>query len=217
MRINSSDKIGDFNAIDIREVFKQYQGRFLHLFSISAHLHISESESSKLIKELETLELVKKSKAPNNEECWILTDKGNQFALATAAKPIKRSTADKKVAEFLSRVKVVNSDPYYLYKIVKVIVFGSYLSDKERINDVDLAVQFSPKVEDDEEFRELTLERTNEAIREGRIFSNFVEEVYWAKTEVKLFLKSRSRSLSLHSIGDGVLETTETKILFEED
>jgi len=74
-----------------------------------------------------------------------LTLNGSTFALASGARPIARATAEKRVSEFLQRVKRVNTDDYYLYAVEKVIAFGSYLSDADRLNDIDLAVELRPK------------------------------------------------------------------------
>jgi len=60
------------------------------------------------------------------------------------------------------------------------------------------------------------LKRIDEALYTGRAFSNFAEQLFWPQTEVKQFLKSRSRSISLHSMEDGVLEQCESKVIFEE-
>ena len=47
---------------------------------------------------------------------------------ATSAKPVRRSTADRVLGEFLGRVEVVRDDSYYLVLVQEVVVFGSYLS-----------------------------------------------------------------------------------------
>lgn len=77
--------------------------------------------------------------------CWKTTIKGRQLSLATAAKPISRANAEKKLSEFLERVKIIRDDPRFLYKVTRVAVFGSYLSDSKNPGDIDLAVGLARK------------------------------------------------------------------------
>jgi predicted nucleotidyltransferase len=63
---------------------------------------------------------------------------------ASAAKPITRQTAERALDDFLARVVLVNRRAYYLAKVTKVVVFGSFLRpDIERLGDVDVAVESS--------------------------------------------------------------------------
>ncbi len=51
---------------------------------------------------------------------------------------------------------------------------------------------------------------------QAEAFSKLVEELFWHKQEVALYLESRSRALSLHEMDDAALLNTPTKIVFEE-
>jgi predicted nucleotidyltransferase len=66
--------------------------------------------------------------------------------MASAAKPISRASAEKKLAEFLDRVRKVKEDDYFLYKVEKVIVFGSYLGSADLLSDIDLAVSWNGRL-----------------------------------------------------------------------
>lgn len=55
--------------------------------------------------------------ANNKLECIL---DNNALALASAAKPILRTTAEKKINEFLERVRDVNRNEYYKYKIINI-------------------------------------------------------------------------------------------------
>lgn len=115
----------------------------------------------------------------------------------------------------MERVKEVNSNDYYLYQVKKVIVFGSYLSTKERLGDIDIAIELVPKEGEPKRYGKLTRERAREARDKGRTFSSFIDELYWARTEVKRFLKSRSRSISLHETDDPILEQVAYQVIYE--
>lgn len=149
------------------------------------------------------------------EQRYRRTLAGAALALASAARPITRKTADRKIAELLDRVREVNANDYYLYRVRKVVVFGSYLTQRSRINDIDVGLDLAHREADPERRSLLDRDRINAAYKAGRRFPNITSELFWPQHEVLLYLKARSRSLSLHTTDDGILENTETKILFD--
>jgi hypothetical protein len=46
-------------------------------------------------------------------------------------------------------------------------------------------------------------------------FSSFLDRLEWPEHEVRLFLKSSSRTLSIHSIHDEILNRVEYRVLFQ--
>jgi predicted nucleotidyltransferase len=46
----------------------------------------------------------------------------------------------------MARVKMVNESSRFLVKVTEVVVFGSYLSDKETLGDVDIACSYENKL-----------------------------------------------------------------------
>ncbi|PYV34643.1 MAG: hypothetical protein DMG09_20830 [Acidobacteria bacterium] len=44
--------------------------------------------------------------------------------------------------KLLERVRAVSESDYFLYRVKKVLVFGSYLQDLDKANDIDVAVEF---------------------------------------------------------------------------
>ena len=101
-----------------------------------------------------------------------------------------------------------------MYKITKVIIFGSYLSNKQRINDIDLAVRILPKYDNDEQLIR-NEERRDETENNGRYFSNYIDRLFFPENEVLKYLKNRSRAISLHKDSDGILEKIEQKVIFD--
>ncbi|MFA5848193.1 MAG: hypothetical protein WC855_14985 [Thermodesulfovibrionales bacterium] len=147
---------------------------------------------------------------------WKNTIKGNSLALSSAAPPISRTTAERKLKEFLDRVLAVRNSKYYLYKVTKVVVFGSYLSDKDKINDVDLSISLIAKEKNRQRRRKLEDERIHSAISYGKVFGNVVEQVLWPQFEVIKFLKGHSRSIGLH-IDEEIAKKSKHKIIYRDD
>jgi hypothetical protein len=144
------------------------------------------------------------------------TIKGNALALASAAKPIKRATANRLVEGFLARVREINASDTYVYRVAKAVVFGSYLSDREDLGDVDIAVKLVPTDADRDVHVHRRQLRISAACQQGRRFGNFLEELDWPREEVLRYLKNRSRAISIHGADDRILSMTETRTIFEE-
>lgn len=217
MRINKDDKIAGLPTLEIRELLRKLKGDKFHSDHVAYYLKASIDEASILIGKLEKENLIEKAYFAFNKQHWTVTLKGSALALASAASPIHRKTAEKNLKKFLERVKQVNDDNYYLYKVTKVLVFGSYLSNKEKINDLDIAVEMKSKIPDKNERMQIERNRVNEVYESGKIFSNFTEQLFYPRKEVLKYLKSGSRSISLHTTDDEIIERCEYRILFEDD
>lgn len=216
MRIKSSDKILGISILKIRDFFKRHTtqwdiGNIMHFFCLD------KREAKILMKEFEKENLIEKTEKFNNEQLWRNSTKGNALALASAAKPILRKTADKKINEFLTRVKEINTNLYYLYKIEKVVVFGSYLRDDEKLGDIDLAIKIAPKECDQDKFKQMLRKRSLDAKQDGRHFLNYLEEIFWPREEVLRYLKSRSRSISIHFTDEPILKDAKHKVIYKID
>lgn len=147
---------------------------------------------------------------------WKNTTQGNALALSSAAKPISRTTAERKLKEFLERVIEVRNSKYYLYKVTKVVIFGSYLTGKEKINDVDISISLAPKEKNVQRMRKLAERRTNEAFSQGKVFRNLIEQLFWPQLEVINFLKGRSRSIGLHQ-DEEVIKQSNHKVIYRDE
>jgi len=199
MRINPNDSISGVNIVKIRN-FLRNSGRSVKWRAdyASSLLHLNEEQTSDLLTELEKKGYIEKDEFDYGEQYRHNTVSGNSLGGASAAKSYKRKTAEKALQEFMERVQVVNSNPYYLYKVTKVVLFGSYLTDAPEVNDVDIALEIVPK-EEDIELRALQLEkRREEAEKSGKRFNSIIEWAGAAQTEVWSFLKSRSRVIGMH-------------------
>ncbi len=221
MRIDPKEKIVDVPIIKVRKLLKAVDnesdwGKKL----VISLLELSPQKANKLLQELELRGYIERSRVIKQEQLWRKTLKGSTLGLASAAKPVSRKTADRVFSEFMDRVKQVNSDPRFLMKVKKVVVFGSYLGDSPKLNDIDIAVELDWK-EDHPRFvgkkrPQAVLDYAHEAQTKGRRFNTFIDIISWPEDEVKLYLKSRSRTLSLHPISDKILDIVECKVVYSE-
>lgn len=199
----------------LRGFFKRYTNNW-DIENVMYFFDLEREKADALMIELEREGYIEKESKFRDKQLWRNSIKGNALALASAARPILRTTAERKINEFLVKVNEVNKNEYYLYKIKKVVLFGSYLSEAEKLGDIDLAVEIVPKETDCDKFKKLASERAREAKHNGRHFNNIVEEVYWPQMEVLKYLKSRSRSISIHFADEPVLKNSKHKVIFEE-
>ena len=221
MRIDSKEKIADVAILKVRDLLRsvnndnQWEDAF-----VVDRLKISPKKANRLINELNRRGYIEPVRIYGKKQFYRKTLKGSTLGLASAAKPVTRKTANRVFSEFMDRVRQVNSDPSFLVKVKKVLVFGSYLTEAFRINDIDVAVEL-PWKEDHpmvlkKDKAQLALNLSNIAEKKGKKFSSFIDRLEWPEHEVRLFLKSRSRTLSIHSIHDEILNRVECQMFFSE-
>jgi len=129
---------------------------------------------------------------------WTVTQTGRTMAAATAAHRISRATAEKALAQFLDRAIRVNSDPYFLARVTRLVLYGSMLRPEvEWLSDVDVAVQLEAKEKDFDRLRAQTLDRVEDLAARGHRFRDFLEREAWRYFETRRFLKGGSRVISL--------------------
>lgn len=214
MKIDPKSRIAGHPALKIRELIRYITDYIFSTEIVCDRLGISMEEAERVIAELAEAGYIEPDHMNSHSRYWKTTIKGNALALATAARPVRRSTAERKVKEFMKRVQQVNGSDYFLYRVSKVIAFGSYITRTEFINDVDLAVQLERRYENWEE----QIKHEEECIRrqcsKGRRFNRFIDQALWPRREVLLFLKARSRTISLHDTNDSILKMCESRLLF---
>ena len=215
VRINSSDTIYGYPILKIRKLLKRVQDLQFSTNSVRRILEINDQDALLLLQELERNTLVEYKTNLEGKPRWSNTENGNQLALSTAAQPIKRETATQRIKDLLDRIVVANENAEYLFRVNRVVLFGSYLSNRDRINDVDVAIELKPKTNDPQSLIDQTLNKAIEAADNGRQFSSFMHRLLWPQNEIILFLKSRSRALSLHDMDDDILAQTTTKTIFD--
>jgi predicted nucleotidyltransferase len=151
---------------------------------------------------------------------WTVSEAGCSFAAATAARRLTRATAERIFTEFMDRVDQVNDDPYFLGKVVRVVLFGSMLNpETERPSDIDLAIEVAPKETDRGRFQQQNHARVKLLATMGHSFRNEFEMLFCWRFEIWRFLKGRSRGLSLHDyqVEKSLVLTAPHRVLIGDD
>ncbi len=202
MHIDSKSEIAGLPALLVRDFLKKSVMVHYSIEGVMEYFGISKRAAQKVVKELLGLGYLKEDTF-HGEKYWGMsgTKEVCRLVNASGAPPITRKTAERKLKEFLARVEEVNRDDgtEFGHKITRVALFGSYLTDAERVNDIDIGVEMASRKSDPEEQinHELELAR-----KSGRRFSTFLEELAWASVHVRQFLKARSRSYSIHEFSE---------------
>jgi predicted nucleotidyltransferase len=198
MRIDPDGTIGGHPTLSVRKLMQRLRDRIdWDVAAVEKLAAVSPREARALIKALDGEGLVERNRGTTGST-WRITQRGRSFGSATAAKPITRQTAQRTLADFLDRVRQVNGNDYFLAKVTKVVLFGSFLRDGvDRLSDVDIAVQLEPRHRDAERAWVLNEQRVAELTSKGQRFVSFLERDWCWYRETFRFLKGRSRSISL--------------------
>ncbi|HTS64459.1 MAG TPA: nucleotidyltransferase domain-containing protein [Candidatus Acidoferrales bacterium] len=195
MRIDPNGTVAGRPTLVIRGALRRLRGRLpWGLADLEAAAALNPGEGRELAKALRAERLIEAA----GRGAWVVTQAGQTFSSATAAKPVTRATAERALAQFLDRVRRVDQDPYFLAKVTRVVLFGSMLNaEVQRLSDVDLAVELARKEADYERAQAQNRRRVEELASRGHQFQSFLEVEYWWHRETFQFLKGRSRVIAL--------------------
>ena len=108
-----------------------------------------------------------------------------------------RETAKKALENVVQRIKAVNKNKEFIYRITKAVLFGSYInSNKEKIGDLDIAIYIELKDKSIPEF-EQNFARARTSLNYVPLILRFI----YGKEEIYKYIKNRKRVLEIH---DGV-------------
>lgn len=146
MRITRGEKINNIPLVKIRDYFENIWRVGFSKKCIRYHFNLSIRGTHSLIKELLQNNYIKNA-VHDGERIFLdknseyeLTEKGHRLCSAKASSPINKAKADRILSEFMQRVIEVNSDDYYLFKVEKLLLFGSYLNTESNdFGDIDIA------------------------------------------------------------------------------
>src|SRR5438270_2426196 len=119
-----------------------------------------------------------------------------QSASAGRRLGITRSTADRLVAGLVKRAQEIDANPAYLFGISRMAVFGSYLTEKVRLGDIDIAVEFGPKCRDRELHNQKCEEQFNSEKPARRV--DLIAELFWSERKTNKALRQGHTSFSFH-------------------
>jgi predicted nucleotidyltransferase len=195
--LRPDEKIAGRPARYVRALLRRLRLDSWTIKEVARLLKVSEGQARRLVYTLRVLGYVEvvPQQRPGT---WRNTMAGNALANASAAPPMSRAEASRQLEEFLERVELVNADESLPHRVGKVVIFGSYLSDRERIGDIDLAIRLDRRPQFADRWAEAVLARAEAAERRGRRFRGFIDRLAWAENEVKRVLRGGARLLSLH-------------------
>jgi len=105
MRIEKDQFVGGLPARDVRGFMRSAAGKIIRTRTVAQQFGLSSKKAEHFLNELENQGLI----SPK-EDYWEATAKGYAFAMATAAKPLRKSTAEQLVGETIGRAELVNAD-----------------------------------------------------------------------------------------------------------
>jgi hypothetical protein len=197
MRLNRGDQIAGLDGLRLRDYFRRY-GENITGRTLGREFSLTKRQAQEVLEALLKLKMICPSELQHDKKMmqYETTIQGNALGMAKAGKPVKRESAENTLAELVERVKAVNERQELAYRVESLVVFGSYLSDAERLNDLDVAVELKPRSDDEGMWRRLCQASRDRAYAAGRQFRNVVEHVGWPQHEVVAILKNRSRTIS---------------------
>jgi hypothetical protein len=145
MRIRPDAVIAGFPAKQIRKLLRQ-SALSLSVDEATKVLGLNERSTLKLLNDIEKQGFIEKNAfAPDPNKNWKNTIKGGALSKALFSAPVSRRAAEQKLNEFMDRVREVNEAGRFLYRVRKVVLFGSFLTKSPTIGDLDIAIELVPK------------------------------------------------------------------------
>jgi len=201
MNLRPGEQIAGYPAMQIRWLMRRMRPyRGVTAKFITDVLKIGDDQVEPVISQLIKLGYIQSVDLKDDRIWFTPTSLGVSLSLASAAKRITRKTAERTVTEFMNRVNVANAREDFLFWITSVVVYGSYLTDSERLGDVDFGIELTWREADEKKHHTLIWDRVHAARSGGRHFANITDEVSWCQEEILLLLKSRKRSISIHHL-----------------
>lgn len=199
MKIDKKTLIYGIPIIQIRYFMRRYRTpESFSLQTIMEYFELTNLSGTCLLNELLNSGYAEQT----NTNEYKVTVKGNALAQVKFVKRMNKAKADKIFNEFMKRVEDINGDKKYIYRVSKLLLFGSYLNpEADDYGDIDIAYELERKISD-EGFSEASQIIIANAIAEGKVFSSIVEEVCYPSDLVLRHLKNRSPYISLHRMED---------------
>ncbi|MGC1297564.1 MAG: nucleotidyltransferase domain-containing protein [Alloacidobacterium sp.] len=155
MRLTRGDRIAGVDGLQLRRYFRRFGNEQVNYATVMDKLSVTRRQAEKLLTELLKLEMISRCEFQHDKKMvsYQTTIRGNALGMAKAGKPVTRASAEEVLRKFLDRVRVVNGRQELAHSVESVVVFGSYLSDAKRLNDLDIAVELRAKWHDDASFQ----------------------------------------------------------------
>jgi hypothetical protein len=200
IQIDSRSRIEGVSALALRNLLRRLGGDRSFTPKWFEAKGYGRKQSSNIVHGLIAMGYIKEAPDRAGTMWYQLTDLGHRFVAGSAAQRIHRSTAEKALAELMQRVAEVNASPDFIKRVGEVVVYGSYLSSKERLGDLDIAISTHWKslTGSSAEFHNTLQEHFRKSGRQSQGLLDY----YWPELQIRLYLKNRKRSISLHEMDD---------------
>jgi hypothetical protein len=206
MRIEKDQIVAGLPAQDVRRFLRSTAGVAILPTTVTRILGLSRRKAHQFLAELEEVGLV-----TSVAEYWEATAMGYALGMATAAKPLRRETAEQLLVQIVERADFINQNESLAYRVHRLVLFGSVLKGVDRPNDVDIGCELRPRLLGE---RQRLLEEQRRAIK--GTFANTSEWASWPKIEVMKLLKSRSRGLSVQDTSGWALGELDHRVVFND-
>src|SRR5215471_8646618 len=124
MRIDSKGTIRGYPMLLVRQTLRRLRGDLVWgEEALERAAKLPSGTGRALARALQAEGLIEASR----HDGWTVTQAGDTLAVATAARPVSRQTAERALAQFLERVARVNDDAYFLARVTRVALYGSML------------------------------------------------------------------------------------------
>jgi predicted nucleotidyltransferase len=133
--------------------------------------------------------------------------------IAKATAPLTRTKSNELLQDLIERAKSINENMEFIFFVERIEVFGSYLTNKELLGDLDVGVKLDRRYKG-KQFTQHNQQRIEMAKSGGRSFNNSTDQLNWPYLEVMLILKARKRGLSVHDINED-FTVTETRVVYQ--
>lgn len=113
---------------------------------------------------------------------------------------VRRERADRLIAQMVAEADAINADATMVHTVTLLAVFGSYLTDKEVLGDLDVAIQFKARwtPEDfDERKRQFAIDHPMPPSTRRDYFGR----MFWPETKLRRRIKV-GRGISLHDFSE---------------
>lgn len=130
MRLTRKQTICDIPILKIRDYFDHIRPALISPEMISEQFDLNKEKTKELIDVLLSEGYIEAAKKKGKYQ---LTIKGQALCVARYTNPLNKEKADKLFKEFMERVEEINSNEFYLYRVSKIVLFGSYIDPEKQI------------------------------------------------------------------------------------
>lgn len=175
MRLTRKQTICDIPILKIRDYFDHIRPALISPEMISEQFDLNKEKTKELIDALLSEGYIEAAKKKRKYQ---LTIKGQALCVARYTNPLNKEKADKLFKKFMERVEEINSNEFYLYRVSKIVLFGSYIDpEKTDYSDIDIAFELSRKAKSHEEFMEMDEQKIKEVELAGKSFPSFFDQI----------------------------------------